>query len=169
MSEAFLKQRTNDCDTLNTCFRLRCVSDKFMCIIRYRHILCVVGVIVCNEHWKQGIQIELTCNSKLFPCSPNQCQHHLNYIHIPCPELSCFTVTVFQTFIFAWYMCIYCLYQQTEKVDRSHYNNSLNYLKLIRNFNLFQLCKFSKLTDSFNTYIVNNCYADTQNNLCIIW
>ena len=26
----------------------------------------VVGVIVCNEHWEGGIQIELTCNSKLF-------------------------------------------------------------------------------------------------------
>ena len=25
-----------------------------------------VGVIVCNEHWEQGIQIELTCYSKLF-------------------------------------------------------------------------------------------------------
>ena len=64
-------------------------------------------VIVCNDHWKQVIQIELTCNSKIiltyyfcFPCSPNQCQHHLNYIHIPCPELSCFTVTVFQNFRF---------------------------------------------------------------------
>ena len=39
-------------------------------------------------------------HSKLFPCSPNQCQHHLNYIHIPCPELSCFTVTVFKIVIF---------------------------------------------------------------------
>ena len=56
-------------------------------------------VIMCNEHWEQGIQIELICNSKFFPYSPNQCQHHLNYIHIPCPELSCFTVTVFQNFI----------------------------------------------------------------------
>ena len=35
-----------------------------MSVIRY--ILCVVIVIVCNEHWEQGIQIEMTCNSKLF-------------------------------------------------------------------------------------------------------
>ena len=31
----------------------------------HRYILCVVVVIVCNEHWEQGIQIELTCNTKI--------------------------------------------------------------------------------------------------------
>ena len=40
MSKAILKQRTNDCDTLNTfCSRsflhLRCVLDKFMSVISY--------------------------------------------------------------------------------------------------------------------------------------
>ena len=45
----------------------------------------------------------------------------------------------------------YCLYEQTAKVDRSHYNNSLNHHKLIRNFNLFQPYKFlNSLTDMIN-------------------
>ena len=64
---------------------------------------------------------------------------------------------------------IYCLCEQTAKVDRSHCNNSLNHHKLIRNINLFQPYKFSKFTDRLNTGKVNNCYTDTQNNLCIIW
>ena len=34
--------------------------------IGYTGTLCLVVVIVCKEHWEQGIQIELTCNSKLF-------------------------------------------------------------------------------------------------------
>ena len=105
MSKAFLKQRTNGCDTLNPfCSRsslhLQCVSQIYECNQLHRQILCIFVVIVCNYYWEQGIQIELACNSKLFPCSPNQCQHHLNYIHIPCPELSCFTVTVFKIVIF---------------------------------------------------------------------
>ena len=139
MSKAFLKQRTNDCDTLNPfCSRsnlhLRCVSDKFMSVIRY--ILCVVVVNVCNEHWEQGIQIELTCIQSCFPCSPNQCQRHLNYIHIPCPELSCFTVTVFQNFrVECMVSTVYVSKQR--RLIYPHYNNSLNYHKLIRNFNLF--------------------------------
>ena len=29
-----------------------------------------VVVIVCNGHWEQGIQIEMTCNSKLFSLYP---------------------------------------------------------------------------------------------------
>ena len=32
----------------------------------HRYILCIVAVILCNEHWEQGIQIEMKCNSKLF-------------------------------------------------------------------------------------------------------
>ena len=32
----------------------------------HSYILCVVVVIVCNELWVQGIQTELTCNSKFF-------------------------------------------------------------------------------------------------------
>ena len=36
----------------------------------HMYILCVVVVIVCNEHWEQGIQIELACNSKLFSLYP---------------------------------------------------------------------------------------------------
>ena len=55
---------------------------------------------MCSSDWEQGLQIEMTCNQSCFPCSPNQCQHHLNHIHIPCLELSCFTVTVFQNFRF---------------------------------------------------------------------
>ena len=69
----------------------------------------------------------------------------------------------------AWYKCIHCLCEQTSKVDRSHNNNSLNHHKLIRNFIFVQPYKFSKFTERLNTCIVNNCYTDTQNNLCIIW
>ena len=60
---------------------------------------------------------------------------------------------------------IYCLCEQTAKIDRSHYNISLNHHKLIRNFNLFQPYKFSKFSDRLYTCIVNNWYTDTQNNL----
>ena len=61
---------------------LHCLPDSY--------VKGVVVVIVYNEHWEQGIQIELTCITKLFPCSPNQCQHHLNYILIPCPDTELF-------------------------------------------------------------------------------
>ena len=69
MSKSFLKQGTNGCDTLNPfCSRrslhVRFVSDIYECNQVHRYILCVV-VIVCNEHWEQGIQIEMTCNSKV--------------------------------------------------------------------------------------------------------
>ena len=137
-----------------------CIRQIYQCNQLHRYILCVVVVIVCNEHWEQFIQIGMTC-------SPNQCQHHLNHIHIPCPELSCFEVTVFQNFRYEWYL--YCLCEQTVKVDRSHYIISLSHHTLIRNFNLFQPYKFSKFSDILYTCIVNNCYTDTQNNLCIIW
>ena len=70
-----------------------CIRQIYECNQLHRYILCVAVVIVCNDHWEQGIQIELTR-------SPNQCQHHLNYINRPCPELSFFTVTVFQNFRF---------------------------------------------------------------------
>ena len=43
-----------------------CIRQIYKCYPLDRYILCVVGVVVCNEHWEQGIQIELTCNSKLF-------------------------------------------------------------------------------------------------------
>ena len=73
MLKAFLKQRTNDCDTLNPfCSRssmhLHRVPDNFFyeCNQLHRYILCLVVVIVCNEYWEQGIQIELACNSKPF-------------------------------------------------------------------------------------------------------
>ena len=61
---------------------------------------------------------------------------------------------------------IYCLCEQTAKVDRSHYNNSLSHHKLIRNFNLFQPYKFSKFSERLYICIFNNCYTDTQTNLC---
>ena len=70
MSKAFLKQRTNGCDTLNPFVQeVLCICDVYQiyeCNQLHRYILCVVVVIVCNEHWEQGIQIEMTCNSKLF-------------------------------------------------------------------------------------------------------
>ena len=46
-----------------------CIRHIGECNQLHRYILCVVGVIVCNEHWEQGIQIELTYNSKLFSLS----------------------------------------------------------------------------------------------------
>ena len=111
MSKAFLKLNTNDCDTLNPlCSRsslhMRCVSDKFICECNqlHRYILCVVVVIVCNEHWRQGIQIEMTCNSKLFSLLP---------LSVPTPsELYTYTLprTVLQWLSFrnstlnAWYL-----------------------------------------------------------------
>ena len=64
---------------------------------------------------------------------------------------------------------LYCLCEQTAKVDRSHYIISLSHHKSIRNFNLFQPFKFSIFSDRLYTCIVNNFYTDTQNNLCIIW
>ena len=68
ISKVLLKYRTNDCDTLkpfcSSSLYLRCVSDKSDEYNQlHRNILCVVVVIVCNEHWEQGIRIELTCNS----------------------------------------------------------------------------------------------------------
>ena len=54
-----------------------CISDvcqkkKYKGYQLHRYILCIVVVIVCNEHWEQGIhvQIEMTCNSKLFSLQP---------------------------------------------------------------------------------------------------
>ena len=42
-----------------------CIRQIHECNQLHRYILCVVVVIVCNEHWEQGIQIELTCNTKI--------------------------------------------------------------------------------------------------------
>ena len=77
-----------------------CISQIYECNQLHRYILCIVVVIMCNEHWEQGYRQSWHAIQSCFPCSPYQCQHHLNYIHIPCPELSCFTVTVFQNFGF---------------------------------------------------------------------
>ena len=115
--------KTNDCDTINPfCWRsslhLQCVQI-YECNQLHRYILCVVVVIVCNEHWEQDIQIELTCGLSCFPCSPNQCQHRLNYIHIPCPELSCFTVTVFQNFRFECVVSTVYVSKQQMLLDHS--------------------------------------------------
>ena len=72
MSKAFLKRRTNDCDALEPILfekffaSAMCIRQIYECNQLHMYILCVVVVIVCNEHWEQGIQIELTCNSKLF-------------------------------------------------------------------------------------------------------
>ena len=53
--------------------------------------------------------------------------------------------------------------------DRSHYN-SLNHHEFTRNFNLFHPDKtFLNSMKDLNTYIVNNCYTDTQNDLYISW
>ena len=76
MSKAFLKQRTNGCDTLIP-FLLEkfvasamCIRQIYECNQLHRYIGCVVGVIVCKKQWEQGIQIELTCNSMLFSLKP---------------------------------------------------------------------------------------------------
>ena len=70
MSIAFLKQRNNGCDILNPLVReVLCICNMYQiykCNQLHRYILCVVVVIVFNEHWEQGIQIEMTCNTKLF-------------------------------------------------------------------------------------------------------
>ena len=76
MSKAFLKQRTNDCGTLNPFLFEKffasslCIKQIDECNQLHRYIVCVVVVIVCNKHWEQGIQIELTCNSKLLSLQP---------------------------------------------------------------------------------------------------
>ena len=154
MSKAFLKQRTNGCDTLNPfCLRnsvhLRCVSDKLMSVITQVH-----KVLSCDRlQWtlrtrhtdRAGMQFKVAFLVGLIS---------VNTIRLP-----------------IWRHGIYCLCEQTVKVDRSHYNISLCHHKLIRNFNLFQPYRFSKFSDRLYTCIVNNCYTDTctQNNLCIIW
>ena len=72
MSRAFLKQRTNGCNTLKTILFEKffasemCIRQIYECNPLHRYILPVVVVIVCNGNWEQGIQIEMTCNSKLF-------------------------------------------------------------------------------------------------------
>ena len=72
MSKAFLKQRTNGCDTLIPFLfekffaSAMCIRQIYECNQLYRYILCEVVVSVCKKHLEQGIQIELTCNSKLF-------------------------------------------------------------------------------------------------------
>ena len=43
-----------------------CIRQIYECYQLHRYLLCIVVVIVCNEHWEQGIQIELTFHSKLF-------------------------------------------------------------------------------------------------------
>ena len=71
MSKAFLKQTTNVCDTQPILFEklfasAMCIRQIYESNQLHRYILCVVVVIICNEHWEQGIQIEMTCNTKLF-------------------------------------------------------------------------------------------------------
>ena len=107
MPKAFLNQRSNGCDTLNPfCSRcylhLQCVSDKLSSVV--------------TRHTDRA---DISC----FPCSPNHCQHHLNNIHIPCPELSCFTVTVFQNFRFEC-MLLFKVIPKVSKVAkiRKRYN-----------------------------------------------
>ena len=70
MSKAFIKQRTNNCDTLTILLEqffasAMCIRQIYECNQLHGYTLCVVVVIVCNEHWEQGIQIELTYNLKL--------------------------------------------------------------------------------------------------------
>ena len=38
------------------------IRQNYDCNQLHRYILCVVVVIVCNEHWEQGIQIDMACN-----------------------------------------------------------------------------------------------------------
>ena len=35
---------------------LYCLPDSYECNQVHRYILCVAVVILCNEHWEQGIQ-----------------------------------------------------------------------------------------------------------------
>ena len=55
MSKAFLKQRTNGCDTLITfCFRsflasAMCIRQIHVCNQLHRYIVCIVVVIVCEK------------------------------------------------------------------------------------------------------------------------
>ena len=57
MSKAFLKQRTNDCEThLTHLFKkffasAMCIRQIYECNQLHRYILCVVVVIVCNVHF----------------------------------------------------------------------------------------------------------------------
>ena len=72
MSKAFLKQKSNGCDTLipfsfeKFFASAMCIRQFYECNQIHRYIVWVVSVIVCKKHWEQGIHIELTCNSKLF-------------------------------------------------------------------------------------------------------
>ena len=173
MSKAFLKQRTNGCDTLNPfCSRsslhLRCVSNLWVYSVTQVHI-----VRSCCDplQWTFGtrhtdrddMQLKVVFLVALIS---------VNTIWIISIYLSQ-NWAVSQWLFFrtsdlnAWYL--HCLCEQTAKVDRSHYIISLSHHKLIRNFNLFPPYKFSKFSDILYTCIVNNFYTDTQNDLCIIW
>ena len=76
MSKAFLKQRTNGCDTLipfllEKCFAsAMCIRQIYECYQLHRYIVCLVCCGRLQKHWKRGIHIELTCNSKLFSLYP---------------------------------------------------------------------------------------------------
>ena len=70
MSKAFLKQRANGCDSKPILFEkflasAMCIRQIYECNQLHRYILCVVVVIVSNEHWEKGLQKEMTCNSNL--------------------------------------------------------------------------------------------------------
>ena len=105
MSKPFLKQRTNGCDTLIPFLfekffaSAMCIRQIYECNQLHRYIVCVVVVIVCKKTTTLGKRhtdrADMQFKDVFFVA---QCQHHLNYIDIPCPELSCFTMTVFQNF-----------------------------------------------------------------------
>ena len=131
----------------------------YECNQLHRYILCIVVVIFCNEHWEQGIKIELTCTKVVALISVNTIWIIFIYLS------QNWALSGWRSELPIWMHGI----EQTAKVDRLHCNISLSHHKLIRNFNLFQPYKFSKFSDRLYTCIVNNCYTDTQNNLCIIW
>ena len=164
MSKAFLKKWHTKPILFEFFASAMCIRQIYECNQLHRYILCVVVVIVCNEHWDQGIQIEMACNSKCFLVALIS----VNTIWIISIYLAQnWAVSQWLSFrtpdLNALYL--YCLCEQTAKVDRSHYIISLSHHKLIRNFNLFQPNKISKFSDRLYTCIVNNCYTDTQNNL----
>ena len=85
--------------------------------------VCHFPIGILGQVWYLIVSIPDLCNltyyaiQSCFPFSPNQCQHHLYYIYIPCPELSYFTVTVFQNFRFECMVSTVYVSEQRRLID----------------------------------------------------
>ena len=173
-----------------------CIRQIYECNQLHRYILCVVGVIMCKKtfdtrhtdradmQFKVVFLVALISVNTIWIISiylaPNWAvSQWLSFKNSKWVWSGNTTITNCRqplgtarkslSKLLIWMHDIYCLCEQTAKVDRSHYNNSLSHHKLIRNFNLFQPYIFSKFSDRLYTCIVSTYCTNTQIDLCIIW